>query len=76
MARAVLGDNDSGQIGNTLGYSNVPIDRRRHRNALAVMPARITVARAAGRYDGAMLGRNTNDQLGTMRSQTHRLRFW
>jgi len=58
------GDNDSGQIGNTLGYSNVPMTVAGISNALAV---------SAGAYHTCALladatvqcwGRNTNGQLG------------
>jgi alpha-tubulin suppressor-like RCC1 family protein len=58
------GDNDSGQIGNTLGYSNVPMTVAGIANALAV---------SAGAYHSCALladttvrcwGRNTNGQLG------------
>jgi hypothetical protein len=58
------GDNDSGQIGNTLGYSNVPMTVAGIANAVAV---------SAGSYHSCALladatvrcwGRNTNGQLG------------
>jgi hypothetical protein len=58
------GDNDSGQIGNTLAYSNVPVTVAGISNAVAV---------SAGSYHSCALladgtvrcwGRNTNGQLG------------
>ena len=58
------GDNDSGQIGNTLAYSNVPMTVAGIANAIAV---------SAGAYHSCALladatvrcwGRNTNGQLG------------
>jgi hypothetical protein len=58
------GDNDSGQIGNTLAYSNVPMTVAGISNALAVSAGAYHTCALLANATVRCWGRNTNGQLG------------
>jgi alpha-tubulin suppressor-like RCC1 family protein len=58
------GDNDSGQIGNTLAYSNVPMTVAGIGNAVAVSAGAYHTCALLGDATVFCWGRNTNGQLG------------